>query len=360
MIDLSRDDARRLAVRAQLLDAEQPGDVVEVADQLGAIKIDPTAVIAPAEHTILWSRLGRGYEPVQLSKVVERDRLLFEFDGAFRPIDLLPLLLPDMRATPRRESTKQWLAANTAFQKDVLARLTSDGPLRASDIPDTAEVARAPDGWTGSNQTPIMLDILHRMGIVAIAGRDGRYRRYDLAERVYPQDVPQYDLEEATLLLQQRRLRAAGIAKQKSPWTPVGMAGEAATVEGSTWKWRVDPEALAALDADDPGGRVAILNPYDPMLFDRPRLTELFEFTYVLEQFKKKHERKYGFFAHPILLGDRFVGMLDAAVDKERPLLRVSGVHELLPFDPEEAEIVDLEIASLADWLGVAWERIDA
>jgi uncharacterized protein len=134
----------------------------------------------------------------------------------------------------------------------------------------------------------------------------------------------------------------------------------AARVAGSSWTWRVDPAALAWLDADDPGGRVAILNPYDGMLFDRPRLTELFDFTYVLEQFKKKHERVYGYFAHPILLGDRFVGMLDAAVDRERGVLRVSGIHELLPFDPEEAEIVDLEIESLARWLGVAVERIDA
>jgi len=359
VIELSRDEARRIAVRAQLLDADQPGDVVEVADQLGAIKIDPTAVIAPAEHTILWSRIGRGYEPVQLSKAFH-DGLLFEFDGAFRPIDVLPLLMPGMRATPRRESTKEWLAGNARFKDDVIARLRAEGPLFASQIPDTAEVARAPDGWYGSNQTTIMLEILQRMGIVAVAGREGRQRRWDLAERVYPQDLPELDAEEADRLLAERRLRAVGIAKQKSPWSGVGMAGEAATVEGSSWKWRVDPEALASLEEDDPGGRAAILNPYDGMLFDRPRLTELFDFTYVLEQFKKKHERVYGYFAHPILLGDRFVGMLDAAVDKERNVLRVSGVHELLPFDPEESEIVDLELAALADWLGVDYERIDA
>jgi uncharacterized protein YcaQ len=360
VIELSRDDARRIAVRAQLLDADIPGDVVEVADQLAAIKIDPTAVIAPAEHTILWSRLGEGYDEVQLSKAVEGDRLLFEYDGAFRPIDLLPLMLPEMRQLPRRESTKEWLAANARFRADVLARLEADGPLTASEIPDTAEVPRAPDGWSGSNQTPIMLDILHRMGVVAIAGRQGRHRRYDLAERVFPVGIPELAAEEAERMLQERRLRAAGIAKQRSPWTPVGTAGEAARVAGSSWTWRVDPEALAWLDADDPGGRAAILNPYDGMLFDRPRLTELFDFTYVLEQFKKKHERVYGYFAHPILLGDRFVGMLDAAVDRERGVLRVSGLHELLPFDPEEAEIVDLEIESLARWLGVAVERIDA
>lgn len=351
--ELSRDDARRLAVRAQLLDADRPGDLIEVADQLGAVKIDPTATIAPAEHTILWSRIGRGYDSVQLSKAVERDRLLFEFDGAYRPRRVIPQLVAWMRNRPLRASTSEWLEANARFRADVLARLRADGPLLASDIPDTAEVTRPPDGWTGANQTPIMLDLLARIGVVAIAGREGRHRRWDLAERVYPHDLPEVDPADAERMLQESRLRAAGIAKQKSPWTPVGMAGEAATVEGSSWKWRVDPDALATLD-DDPGGRVAFLNPYDPMLFDRPRLRELFDFEYVLEQFKPKPQRRYGFFAHPILLGDRFVGMLDAAADRERGILTVTAVHELLPFDPEEEEIVRFELDDLAAWLGMS------
>jgi hypothetical protein len=80
---LTREEARRIAVRAQLLDAARPGDVVEVAEQLGAIKIDPTATITTAEHAVLWSRIGWAYEPGQLRKSVEQDRLLFEFDGHF-------------------------------------------------------------------------------------------------------------------------------------------------------------------------------------------------------------------------------------------------------------------------------------
>ncbi|HWM17805.1 MAG TPA: crosslink repair DNA glycosylase YcaQ family protein, partial [Microbacterium sp.] len=116
----------------------------------------------------------------------------------------------------------------------------------------------------------------------------------------------------------------------------------------------VDPEALAMLDDDDEGGRVAFLNPYDSLLFDRPRLEEIFEFTYVLEQFKPKPQRKYGYFAHPILLGDRFAGMLDAEVDKERESLRVNAVHEFLPFEPEEDEMVRAEIADLGEWLGLS------
>ena len=72
---LSKDEARRIVVRAALLDADRPGDLVEVAEQIGQIKIDPTAVIAPCEHTVLWSRIGWSYEPGQLKKAVEQDRL---------------------------------------------------------------------------------------------------------------------------------------------------------------------------------------------------------------------------------------------------------------------------------------------
>ena len=354
---LTLDQARRIAVGAQLLDANRPGDVVGVAEQLGAIKIDPTATIAPAENTILWSRIGATYEPSQLTKVVEQDHLLFEFDGAFRPISLLPLMLPAMRRWPQRPKTREWLEANDRFRTDVLARLRADGPLLASDIPDTAQVTRPPDGWYGSNQVVHMLDFLQRQGEVAVVRREGRNRVWDLAERVYPTGMLEYELEEAESLLGERRLQAAGIAKQKSPWTPVGEAGEPAVIEGSTRKYRVDPQALAALEQDD-GGRVAFLNPYDPMLFDRPRLQELFEFEYVLEQFKPKPQRKYGFFAHPILMGDRFVGMLDAEVDREAEMLVVNAVHEFLPFDPEEDEMVRAEIDALAEWLGMgvrAW-----
>lgn len=350
---LTRDQARRIIVRAQLLDAQRPGDVVEVAEQLTAIKIDPTAPIAPCEHTMLWSRIGWSYEAGQLIKAVEMDRLLFEFDGAFRPTSLLPSMLPAMRQWPQRDSSRQWLEANAGFRMDVIARLRAEGPLLAAQIPDTAQVSRAPDGWSGSNQVPHMLEFLQRQGVVAIARREGRHRVWDLADRVYPSDLPELDDDEATTQLHERKLQAAGLAKQGDRWwNPVGATGEPAVVEGSGWKYRVDPEALAALDEDD-GGRVAFLNPYDNMLAHRSRLTEIFDFTYVLEQFKPKPQRRYGFFAHPILMGDRFVGMLDAELDKAREVLHVNAVHEFLPFDPEEDEMVRAEIAELADWLGV-------
>ena len=353
-VRLTKDEARRIAVRAQLLDAVRPGDAVEVAEQLGAIKIDPTATIAPAEHTILFSRIGWSYEAGQLKKAVESDRVLFEYDGAFRPVSLLPLMLPGMRSRPLRESTRQWIEANAAFRDDVLARLRADGPLTASDIPDTAAVARKDEaGWYGPNQVPRMLELLSHLGLIGVVGREGRRRVWDVAERAFPQGLPEYEVDDAARMLDERRLQAAGIAKQKSPWTPVGDAGVPATIEGSNRTYRVDPQALEALN-EDAGGRVAFLSPYDGMLFDRPRLREIFDFDYVLEQFKPKPERIYGHFAHPILIGDRFMGLLDAAVDREQNVLRVNAVHRLTPFEPEDDEMVRAELDDLAEWLGVA------
>ncbi|WP_434809982.1 DNA glycosylase AlkZ-like family protein [Microbacterium sp. bgisy189] len=356
---LTRDQARRIAVRAQLLDAERPGDVVEVAEQIGSVKIDPTAVIAPCEHTVLWARIGFGYEPGHLQKAVEDDRALFEFDGRFRPASLLPALLPRLRRREFRPQTQEWLDANARFRRDLLARLRADGPLAASDLEDTSQVAGNDEaGWYGSNQVPRMLELLSHRAEVAIVGRRGRNRVWDIAERAYA-GVAELGYDEAGAVLERRRLQAAGIAKRKSPWTPVGEAGEPAEVEGSAWKWRVDPDALATLD-DDPGGRVALLNPYDGMLFDRPRLKELFEFDYVLEQFKPKAQRRYGYFAHPILLGDRFVGLVDAALDKKKEKLVVEAVHELTPFDDDEREMVDAELRDLAEWLGVELSAAEA
>ena len=101
-------------------------------------------------------------------------------------------------------------------------------------------------------------------------------------------------------------------------------------------------------------GRVAFLNPYDSMLFDRPFLRDIFEFEYVLEQFKPKPQRRYGFFAHPILMGDRFVGMLDAEADRKQEVLRVNTIHEFLPFEAEEYEMVRAELDSFAEWLGLS------
>src|ERR1700712_5103505 len=158
---------------------------------------------------MLWTRIGFPYEPGQLSKAAWDDRLLFELDGAFRPMAVLPHLLVELRRWTSRPRNQDWLAANAAFRVEVLARLRGEGPLKAAEIPDTAKVARSNDsGWYSDNQVPRMLEILALRGEVAVSSREGRTRRWDLAERVYPPGLPEPTVEEAQHAMAERRLRA--------------------------------------------------------------------------------------------------------------------------------------------------------
>src|SRR5205085_10016229 len=114
--------------------------------------------------------------------------------------------------------------------------------------------------------------------------------------------------EDARRIKNGRRLRSLGIARQKRSAMPiepvdVGDAGVPATVEGVAGEWRVAPEALDA----DFEGRTALLSPFDRLVYDRVRARELFDFEYVLEMYKPAAKRRWGYFALPVLHGDRLV-----------------------------------------------------
>lgn len=136
----------------------------------------------------------------------------------------------------------------------------------------------------------------------------------------------------------------------------VGEAGEPATVAGVPGRWRVDPAALAALD-EPFGARAALLSPFDRLVHDRVRAELLFGFEYVLEMYKPAAQRRWGYFALPVLHGDRLVGKLDARADRKAGVLRVRAVHEDVPWTSDVRDAVDAEIAALADWLGVTVVR---
>ena len=130
----------------------------------------------------------------------------------------------------------------------------------------------------------------------------------------------------------------------------VGDAGEAAAVEGTKGEWRVDRAALH----DDFEGRTALLSPFDRLVYDRARALELFEFDYTLEMYKPAAKRRWGYFALPILHGDRLVGKLDAAADRKAGVLRVNAIHEDVRFTPAMRRDVQAEVEALASWLGLA------
>ena len=355
---LSHTDARRIAVRAQLLESRRPTGLLDVVRQLTLLQVDPTAAIAPNADLVAWSRLGSSYTPADLDAALE-DRTVIELRAMIRPSEDLALYRAEMAEWPGRGelvawrvALRDWVLANDGCRRDILDRLESSGPLVSRDLPDTCKVPWTSTGWTNNRNVTQLLALMVQRGEVAIAGRAGRERLWDLATRVYPDDtvVP---VEEARRLRDQRRLRALGIARSRATEYPVepidvGSAGEPAVVEGVKGEWRVDP---ALLDQQPFAGRAALLSPFDRLIHDRKRLLELFEFDYQLEMYKPVAKRRWGYFALPVLYGDLLVGKLDATADHEAGVLRVDAIHQDVTFSKTMTAAVRREIEDLARWL---------
>jgi hypothetical protein len=351
---LTRDEARRIAIHAQLLDAPRPTDLVDVVDRLTILQIDPTAAIAPSADLVLWSRLGSTYDPADLTKAIECDRTLVETVAYVRSPRDLPAVIAEVRDAAMHPTISAWLEANEPFRRDILALLEKGGPLLSRDIPDTSVEPWPSSGWTNNRNITRMLESLALRGHVAISGRKGRERYWDLPERVYPADLSTLDLEAAVRHRNERRLAALGIARSTGPQIPgespyVGDAGDEAVVEGTPGTWRVHPAYVGRPFE----GRTALLSPFDRLVHDRVRAEQLFDFEYILEMYKPKDKRRWGYFALPVLHGDRLVGKLDATADRKAGTLVVNAIHEDVPLTKAMTAAVHAEIEDLAAWLAL-------
>ena len=356
---LTRQRARRIAVTAQLLDARRPTDLVETVRQLTMLQLDPTAAIAPSADLVAWSRLGAAYRPEHLRRALEQERTLFELNAVVRPMSDVGLYLAGASDWPTWEKTRAWLAANESFRRDVLEHLGRSGAVTSREIPDTAAVPWTSTGWTHNRNLTQMLECLMMRGEVAVAGRVGRERIWDLAERVYPAGVAVPTVEAAERTKNERRLRALGIARATGTATPVepsvvGDVGVPVEVEGTTGEWRVDAEALEVQDFE---GRTALLSPFDRLVHNRTRAEELFDFVYTLEMYKPAAQRRWGYFALPVLHHDQLVGKVDAKADRAASVLRVFAIHEDVRFSRAVRTAVLAELDALAGWLSL--ERVD-
>lgn len=345
---LDRDEARRIAVRSQLLSADRPTQLLPMVEQLDFLQVDPTAAVAPCADLISWSRLGSSYQPVQLKNAIEQDRSMFEHlspVALVRPMADLHLYLAEMAGPPLYARSRDFMAANPSFERDVLARLRDAGPLQSRDIPDTCQVPWQSTGWTHSRNVTMMLEIMVGRGKVAISGRAGRQRLWDLADRVYPPGVEADPLVEAHRRRDERRLKSLGIARARL----VGEAGEPAVVQGSSLEWRVDPDAVGLPFT----GRTALLSPFDRLIHDRIRAQDLFEFEYVLEMYKPAAARRWGYFALPVLHHDRLVGKLDATADRKKGTFDVHALYRDVRSTKAMTAAIHAEIEDLARWLGL-------
>lgn len=360
---LTREEAVRIAVHAAMLVDDPPTELIGTARRLTMLPLDQTSAVATAADLVLFSRLRSDHHPGDLLDALASQHLV-EIAGGLRPVEDVALYRAEMAAWPTpgpwkewHHTLAEWMAANDGGRRDVLEELRREGPLPVSSLPDTCVRPWRSSGWNDGKNTRMLVAQMVQRGEVAVGGRDGRERVYDLAERVYP-DVAVPPLLEAAAEQDRRRLRALGIGRSGAVYQqgePVGAgeAGEPAVVEGVRGKWRVDPAALAALDRPAPQ-RTALLAPFDMHLQDRKRMADLLGFEYALEMYKPVSARRWGYYALPVLHGDRLVGKVDATADLEAGELLLHAVHEDVPFDAAVRAAVEGAISELAAWLGLA------
>jgi uncharacterized protein YcaQ len=298
------EQARRIAVRAQLLDGSARG-VLSTVRRLGFLQLDPIAAVAPPQHLVLWSRLG-AFDPSALDRLLWKERKLVEFNAYVYPIESLPLLRGWMRRNRRSKQyerdrwRREFLRQNPGFRRYVLRELDRRGPLLSRELEDRS-AERIDHRWYGSRYVGLMLQTLHVHGEIAVVGRRGGQRVWDLASRWYP-ETDAVPLREAERVFAEQRFRALGVRREKGEWV-------------------AHPEVSDAPVPD----RVTLLSPFDRLIHDRNRAEALFGFRYRLEMYVPKAKREYGYYVLPILAGDRLVGRVEPRFDRKTRKLEVLG-----------------------------------
>jgi len=293
-------------VRAQLLDGSASG-VLDTVRRLGFLQIDPIATVAPPQHLVLFSRLGP-FDTTELDRLLWKERKLFEYDAFIYPVEDLPLIRARM-AQLRRANTRarhryirDFLAENGRYQRHVLRELERNGPILSRDLQHDLMPTGQDHRWWGNRPLRLMLDILAARGEIAVAGRVGKQRLWDIADRVYPptKTIP---WREAQRELERRKQRSLGV------WLDRGVL-------------KAHPDI-----SDEPvPNRVTFLSPFDRLVHDRARAERLWGFYYRLEMYVPKAKRVYGYYVLPILRGERVVGRIDVEHVRKEQALRVNGV----------------------------------
>lgn len=290
--------ARRIAVHAQLLDGTAT-DVLETIRRLGYLQIDPISTVAPPQYLVLWSRLS-AFDRSELDRLLWEKRKLIEWRAFIWPMEDLPLLRARMGRTLNRNA-REWLAENRSFRRYVLRELERRGPLLSREIADHAGLRREDHDWWGARKMGLMLEILAALGEVAVAGRRGKQRVWDLAERVYP-PTEKISWKDAQQAFDEKRFRALGVKLERG-------------------------NLVAHPDADESPvpARVTFLSPFDRLIHDRARTEALWNFHYRVEMYVPKAKRDYGYYVLPILRGDRVLGRVEPVFDRKSGILRVLG-----------------------------------
>ena len=371
---LSLAETRRLALAAQGLDRKRPRRATlrhlrDTIRRLGLLQIDCVNVVCPAHYMVPFSRLGP-YDRARFDKLIYRSGEFAEHWA--HEISIIPAeTWPVLRYRRETDRVRPWgfakvLEERAGYAAWVLEEVRRRGPLAADDLPPPEGAAgRIPGAWIGTVARGV-LEAHFLRGALAAAGRRSDFSRlYDLAERLIPEEHRgrrvEHDEGRRAVLLQAARAHAVGTAKDLADYfrMPVAEARprlrelveagqlHEARVEG----WRevayLDPQAEAPRSIE----AAALLSPFDPLIWCRPRVERLFGFRYRVEIFVPPEKRQYGFYVLPFLLGEKLVARVDLKADRASGRLRVLGKWFEGRKTAAVAAALAAEIRVLEDWL---------
>ena len=357
-------------------------DVQEAIRRMELLQIDSIHVVARSSYLVLFSRLG-AYDPAWLDELLAR-RAIFEVwahEACFAPIEDWGLhrRMVDTRSHWAVNRARKLLASHEVPMRRLLAHVREKGPVLAADF--EREVGKR-SGWWEWKKEKAWLEAWLALGELMVARRERFQRVYDLRERVFPgwAEVEVPSLEEATRVLTGRAVRALGVTQAR--WihdyfrtrprlrdADLGPLVEAGTIERVEVEgWGVpgyvhrDHHAIARRIAS---GRVvathvALLSPFDPVVWDRERAAALFGFDYRLECYTPAPKRRYGYFSLPVLRRGELVGRLDAKANRQEGVFEVRSLHLEPGVRPGPALLGDLAAAirACADWHGTPRVRV--
>jgi hypothetical protein len=375
---LSLTEARGIALAAQGFDRPRPSERVGIGhirrtiQRLGLLQIDCVNVLVPAHYQVLFSRLGP-YDRRLLDNLVYRRREFTEqwaHEASIIPVATWPLLRHRMATHRVRPYGFEYLMErHVEYVAGVLEEVRARGPLEASDLAHPEGVARRLDQDWFCTVPRAVLEAHFGRGLLAVANRRDSFARvYDLAERVVPAEHLHREMgpAEARRELVRIAARAHGVGTvadladyfrmpvrdARQPVAELVAAGELREARVEGWRepaWLcLQARSLRRTDA------AALLSPFDPVVWFRPRLARLFGFNYRFEIFVPEAKRRWGCYVLPFLMGDQLVARVDLKADRPgRRLLVLSAWKEKEMDATAVAPALAAELHTLASWLGL-------
>jgi uncharacterized protein YcaQ len=348
-------------------------DVLQTIRRMGILQIDTISVVNRSPYLVLWSRLGN-YDPVWLEKS-HADGELFEYwahANSFIPMEDYPLFRRKMleRATHWWQ-VSEWVNNHQDIIEFVTETITEKGPQKSSDFPKRSGVN---NGWWDWKDEKIALDMLWTRGDLMIPYRKNFQRYYDLRENVIThipeEDIP--SLQSVNDLLVEKTIKILGATRSK--WIADYYRLKKKDVQKSI-QTLIDHNNIFIVDSDDfPEGvlihknnlplmdlamkgklkaeHTSILSPFDPLIWDRTRTKELFDFDFTLECYLPASKRKYGYFSLPILHDGRLIGRMDSKAHRKEKIFEIKSLHFESWFSPNEYFLAEFanSLRSFANW----------